>query len=206
MITAEQRSLAGKALLGITRPNRGSAMMPTRNPQAPWEGNHSPARFYNRVRMRVSGPDEHGNIVQKQLTPWVYNIANTYGLDSLAQMIGSGAAKTASNWISACRIGTGTTAATSTDTSLVASTASVVITQASFTNTYLGARTLAYLATFASNNPAGAASISEVALYCDSTATANNLAARSVLTGASSVNKGASDVIDMTYQLVLVTA
>lgn len=192
---------SANVLLGITRPHRGVARSETSNPSKLGD-NHSPGRMFNRVRMEVVGPD--GNT--KHQTPWVYNIMNTYGLDSLAQLIGSGAAKTASSWISAARIGTGVTAATSTDTSLVASTASVVITAASMTNTYAGARTLEYRMTFASNNPAGAASIQEIALYCDSTATANNLAARSVLTGASSVNKGASDVINVSYDIVFTTA
>lgn len=188
-------------LVGITRPYRGPGRSPCNNPVP-----HSGFISKNRVRFEVVGPNEQGEQVTKQQTPWVYNVMNTFGLDSLAQLIGSGAAKTASSWISACRIGTGATAAASTDTSLVASTASVVITAASMTNTYAGARTLEYRMTFASNNPAGAASIQEIALYCDSTATASNLACRSVLTGASSVNKGASDVINVSYDIILTTA
>jgi hypothetical protein len=193
---AERRRILG----GITRPWRGIAP-PVHNPLP-----HSGFEMRNRVRMQVVGPNADGKITTKQTTPWCYNIMNTFGLDSLAAMIGSGAVRTASSWISACRIGTGTTAATSTDAALVNSTASVVITAASMTNTYLTARTLEYRATFASNNPAGAASIQEVALYCDSTATTGNLAARSVLTGASSVNKGASDVINLSYDIIFTTA
>lgn len=197
----------GNILAGITKPHRPGFEPKAENPKIPGNLPHSGFHMKNRVRLEVVGPDEKtGEIVTKHRTPWSYNIMNTFGLDSLAAMIGSGAAKTASSWISACRIGTGTTAATSTDTSLVASTGSVVITAASMTNTYLTARTLEYKLTFASNNPAGAASIQEIALYCDSTATANNLAARSVLTGASSVNKGASDVIQASYDVLFTTA
>lgn len=127
----------------------------------------------------------------------------TFGLASLASMVGSGAGVNASTLISSMRIGTGTTAATSVDTALVASTAVVHITAASLTKTNLGNRTVEYQATFASNNPAGAAVINEVAIYCNSTAE-SQCAARSVL-GTNSVNKGASDQILVSYDNVYTT-
>ncbi len=103
------------------------------------------------------------------------------------------------------KIGTGVTAAASTDTALANSTGSVTMGNASFTKTNTGNRSVEYQATFASNNPAGAATITECGLYLNSTAD-SQCAARLVLTGASSVNKGASDVINVSYQLIFTTA
>ncbi len=178
-------------LKGITRPGRNDFTNP-----AP----HATPGMTNRVKLAVQGPD--GKI--KEETPWMENIMCTFGLASLASMVGSGAGVNASTLVSSMRIGTGTTAATSNDTSLVASTAVVHITAASLTKTNLGNRTVEFQATFASNNPAGAAQINEVAMYCNSTAE-SQAAARSVL-GTASVNKGASDQILVSYDVVFTTA
>lgn len=182
-----------KLLSGITRPSIGRGQF--RNPDP-----HAPIQLQNRIRVAVRGPD--GQI--KQITPWVHNIMTTFGLASLASMVGSGAGVNASTLVSTMKIGTGTTAATSSDVSLVASTAAVHITAASLTKTNLGNRTVEYQATFASNNPAGAAQINEVALFCNSTAD-SQAAARTVL-GTNSVNKGASDTINVSYDVVFTTA
>lgn len=179
------------SLRGITC----SGHTPFRNP-----GKHAAPGLRSRVRLQVVGPDG----VVKQTTPWVENIMCTFGLSSLASMVGSGAGVNASTLISACKIGTGTTAATSNDTSLVNSTGSVVITNAVMTKTNLGARTVEYQHTFSSNNPAGAAQITEVGLFCNSTAD-SQCAARTVLTGAQSVNKGASDQINLSYDVIFTT-
>lgn len=181
-------------LAGITRP--GGA--PFRNPNP-----HSPAAVHNRVRVRVVKPD--GTI--RSETPWLHNIMTTFGLASLASRVGtaSGAnVNTTTEFVSAMKIGTGNTAATSSDTSLVASTGSVTIGNASFTKTNLGNRTVEMQATFASNNPAGAAVINEVALFLNSTAD-SQAAARTVL-GTASVNKLSSDTIQVSYDLVFTTA
>lgn len=162
---------------------------------------HSPVAMQNRVRVAVRGPD--GEV--KEDTGWLYgNILNTFGLASLASMVGSGAGVNASTLCSAMKIGTGTTAETSTDAALVASTGSVVITAASLTKTNLGNRTVEYQATFASNNPAGAATINEVGLYCNSTADSQLLARKTL--GTASVNKGASDTINVSYDTIYTTA
>lgn len=184
---------AGLFLRGITRP--GALFSLPRNPV-----DHSPFKIQNRVRLAVG---KHGE-PPRYTTPWVYNIANTFGLASLASMVGSGAAVTASNLVSTMRIGTDTTAATSTDAGLGASTAQVNITAASLTKTNLGNRTVEYQATFASNNPAGTYVANEVGLFCNSTGN-NQLMARSVL-GTASVNKGASDTINCSYDLIFITA
>lgn len=181
---------------GLTRPLRGSP--PPTNP-AP----HSPVAIQNQIRLRVVDPD--GKV--RQETPWLTNILTTFGLASLASRVGtvSGAnANTTTEFVSAFKIGTGTTAATSNDTSLVASTGSVTIGNASFTKSNLAARTVEYQATFASDNPAGTAVINEVGLYLNSTAE-SQLAARIVL-GTASVNKLASDVIQASYRWGFTTA
>lgn len=168
-------------------------------PQNPKQ--HSPVAFQDRLRMQVVDPK--GKI--KEDTDWIYgNILNTFGLASLASMVGSGAGVNASTLVSAMKIGTGTTAETSTDSALVASTASVVITQASLTKTNLGNRTVEYQATFASNNVAGAYVINEVGLYCNSTADSQLLARKTL--GTASVNKGASDSLNISYDVIFTTS
>lgn len=181
---------------GLTRAALSPA--PLSNPSQ-----HSPFRIQNRLRVRVTGPDGE----TKQETPWLNNIMTTFGLASLASRVGtaSGAnVNTTTEFVSAMKIGTGTTAAASTETALVASTASVTIGNASFTKTNTGNRTVEYRATFASDNVAGTYVVNEVGLYLNSTAD-SQLAARSVL-GTASVNKGASDVINVSYQVIFTTA
>jgi hypothetical protein len=182
-------------LAGITR-RRGNT--PFKNPTP-----HSPLRIQNRIKVAVVGPD--GKV--RQETPWLDNIMTTFGLASLASRVGtaSGAnVNTTTEFVSAMKIGTGTQAATSNDTSLVASTGSVTIGNASFTKTNAGNRTVSYRATFASDNPAGSAVINEVGIYLNSTAE-SQIAARSVL-GTASVNKLASDTIQVSYDTVYTTA
>lgn len=190
-------------LEGITRfPTR---QIPIINP--PGDGKkHSPISIQNRVRAQIVGPDPDGNIVTKAETPWVDNILTTVGLASMASMIGSSAAVTASNWIQAIYVGTSATAPTSSDTTLGASTASITMGNASFTKTNTGAMTIEYRATFASNNPAGSYTLNEVGVYCNSTGTElqNSLAAHATL--ATNVSKGASDVVQLSYQVVFTTA
>lgn len=184
-----------RALAGITRPGRSDS--PPSNP-------HAGPGMSNRFRMRVVGPNNE----IKHETPWLYNIMNTFGLASVASRLGTNNFTTstiACEIVSAMKIGTGTTAATSTDASLVASTGSVTIGNASFTKTNLGNRTVEFQATFASNNPAGTAAITEVGMFCNSTAD-SQLFARAVLTGAQSVNKGASDTIQVSYDIIAITA
>lgn len=177
-------------LAGITTPGYG---LPPKNPEA-----HSPLYAFNVVRMKVVGPDGD---VKQEIGP-IKNIMCTSGLNQLCQLVATGGQ--ASSWISAGRIGTDTTAAASTQDALGASTGSVAITGASMSVSNLGARTARYLMTFASNNPAGVASIQEIGLFCNSTAN-SQLAARSVL-GTASVSKGASDAIQCSYDVVFSTS
>lgn len=186
------------SLSGITRP--GSA--PLKNPQ-----NHSPVPVQNRVRMEVWGPEDENKpeLVRKAVCEHVGNIMATFGLNRLCEIVATATDyhSNTQNWISAMRIGTHTQAEASGDDTLGASTASVNITEASMAASDAGDRTLRYVATFASNNPSGAAQINEVGLFCNSTAH-SQMAARSIL-GTDSVNKGASDEIRVSYDVVFTT-
>lgn len=164
---------------------------------------HSPFGVTSRARLAV-GP-EGGP--PREVTDWVENILTTFGLASLASRVGtaSGAnANTTTEFVSAIKIGTSTTAATSTDTALNASTASVTMGNASFTKTNVGNRTVEYQATFASNNPAGTAQINEIGLYLNSTADSQLF--NHIVLGTASVNKLASDTISASVDIVFTTA
>jgi hypothetical protein len=187
-------------LSGVTRPARrtGPQSYDDINPRK-----HSPLAVQNRVRVQVVGPDEAGQIVTKSDQLAVGNIMNTYGLSRLVSLL-AGGSMNASDWIGGMRIGTDNTAAASNDSRLLASTGSVDLTDAADV-TEAGARTLRCVATFASDNPAGAATIREIGIYASSNVT-TGLVARKDLTGAESVNKGASDSINVSYDLVFTTA
>lgn len=182
------------ALAGITRPGSSEFSNPRR---------HSPLGLQNRIRVQVVGPDEHGVQVTKQDQIIEGNIMATYGLSQLVSLL-AGGAMNCSDWIGGMRIGTDNTAAASTDSRLLASTGSIDLTDAADV-TEAGARTLRCVGTFASNNPAGAAQIREIGLYASSNVT-TGIVARLDLTGAQSVNKGASDSINVSYDVVLTTA
>ena len=187
-------------LEGITRPAR------RRNPQSFDDINprrHSPVGMQNRIRMQVVGPDVNGNIVTKEDKTVHGNIMATYGLSKLVSFL-AGGAMNCSDWIGGMRIGTDTTVATSNDTSLNTSTGSIDLTDAGDV-IEAGARTLRCVGTFASDNPAGAAQIREIAIYASSNVT-TGLVARKDLTGANSVNKGASDSINVSYDIIFTTA
>ena len=180
-------------LSGITRPGRSECSNPR----------HTPVGIYNRARLQVVGPNEHGQIVTKQTGEWAYNVMATYGLSKLVSFMGAGTV-TVTDWIGGLRIGTDNTGAVSTDTRLLASTGSIDLTDAGDV-TEAGARTLRCLGTFASDNPAGAAQIREIGIYASSNVT-TGLVNRIDLTGAQSVNKGASDAINVSVDVVFTTA
>lgn len=176
-------------LEGITRPGLAR---PPRNPHP-----HSPVLLLDRLTVEVVGPD--GRVKARRVKEG--NILTTFGLARLASMIGSGGE--ASNWVSAAAIGTGTTAAASTQSALVNSTAIVHMSQASMDASNVGNMTTRFVMTYASNNPAGAAVINECGLFATNAATAS-MVARAVL-GTASVNKGASDVIQMSHDVAFGT-
>jgi hypothetical protein len=176
-------------LAGITRP--AVAGTPFKNPNP-----HSGAWGYNRLTAEVVGPD--GQVKQRLERR---NVMATAGLTRLAVMLSSDT-DGASKWCSAMAIGTGTTAANSTQDSLVASTQIIHLSQASMVASNPGARTLQYNGTFASNG--NAAAINEVGLFATNAATAKMIA-RSVL-GTDSINRGTADEIRISYQVIFGTA
>lgn len=176
-------------LKGITRPGNAEVSNPR----------HSGLSIYSRAKLQLVGPD--GEI--KHDGGWAHNVMNTYGLSRLVSFLAAGTAETAS-WIAAMRIGTDNTVAASNDASLNATVGSTAVTDPGSV-IEAGARTLRCVATFASNNPAGAAQIREIGLYASTNAT-TGLVNRIDLTGANSVNKGASDSINVSIDVVFTTA
>lgn len=187
-------------LAGLTRPGDKQLALTAEdiNPRK-----HSPAAVQNRVYLQVVGPDELGKIVTKQDVVAEGNIMATYGLSRIVALL-AGGAMDASSWIGGMRIGTSITAIASSDNALGASTGSIDLTDAADV-VEAGARTLRCVGTFASNNPAGAAQIREIGIFASSNVSTGLVAGRE-LTGAESVNKGASDSINISYDLVFTTA
>lgn len=178
-------------LAGITR--RGNS--PLTNPKS---NGHSPTRFQNRIHFDVVGPDEHGEMVTKQQVRNVENLMVSFGLVRAAQFIATGTAA-GSTYASTMAIGTSTTAAATSQTSLVASTQLC----GTFSRSDQGNQTARYLATFGSDG--NAASIQEIGIFATNNAT-QSMICRSVLTGTQSVNRGASDQINVSYDIIATTA
>lgn len=180
-------------LEGITRPSRQGAEF--KNPPL-----HSPLGIQNVAHLEVVGPDEHGRPITKQKIEAHGNILVTYGLSRLVALL-AGGSMNASDWIGGMRIGTDSTAAGFSDSRLGASTQSVDLTDAGDV-IEAGARTLRCVATFASDGNSG--SIREIGVYASSNVT-TGLVNRIVLTGTQSVNRGASDSINVSMDFVFVS-
>lgn len=181
-------------LQGITR--RSLAHTPPTNPGSRLAP-HRPLLMQNRIRVQVLGPD--GEV--KADREHVGNIMATYGLNRLCELCATGG--DASNWVAKAAIGTHTVAESSTHDTLGSSVGSVAMTGASLVASDAGNRSLNYQMTFASDNPAGAATINEIGLFVSSNQT-TGMIARTML-GTDNVNKGASDSINATYQIVFTT-
>lgn len=191
-------------LEGITRVTRQEERgQQQARPPGPNNPRHSPISMHNRLRMEVVGPDEHGQQVTKQTVDHVHNVMATYGLSRIVALL-AGGSMDCSSWIGGMRIGTDNTAAVSTDSRLLASTGSIDLTDAADV-VEAGARTLRCVGTFASDNPAGAAQIREIGIYASSAVT-TGIVNRMDLTGAQSVNKGNSDEIRVSLDLIFTTA
>lgn len=175
---------------GITRPGWSEPINP---------GEHVPCPMRNRVIVEKISPDGKREKVIRD-----GNIMTTYGLNNLAELIASGAqAYSASNgWVRVMAVGTGDTAAASTDTTLANSTASVHISAASMVASDAGNRTLQYNATFDDSN---AYTIKEVGLFGTDDATGSAVA-RSVLAASDQVVKGTGDTVNVSYQVIFTTA
>ena len=177
-------------LEGITRPGWSDPINP---------GEHVPCPMRNRVIVEKHSPDGSSSRVIRD-----GNIMSTYGLNNLAELVASGTqAYSASNgWIRVMAVGTGTTAAASTDVTLANSTASVHISAASMVASDAGARTLQYNATF---DDANAYTINEVGLFGTNDATGSAVA-RTVLAASDQVVKGTGDTVNVSYQVIFTTA
>ena len=178
-------------LSGITR--RGNS--PFANPKG---GGHSPLVIQNRIHFDVVGPNEAGEIVTKQSVRDVANLMVSYGLITVAKMLSTGTAA-GSSFAQTMAIGTSTTATATTLDGLQASTQLC----GTFSRSDAGAQTARYLATFASNG--NACSVQEIGIFASNVASASMIC-RSVLTGTQSVNRGASDQINVSYDILATTA
>ena len=172
-------------LNGVTR--RGRAVFSNPVP-------HSPVRMQNRIHFDVVGPD--GQV--KQSVRNVENIMVTNGLVQAGKLL-STSTKAGSTWAQTMAIGTSNTAANSTQSGLLNSTQLC----GTFSRSDQGNMTARYLGTFASDG--NAASIQEIGIFASNVGN-DSMICRSVLTGTQSVNRGASDQINVSYDVVLTTA
>lgn len=173
-------------LAGVTRDGH----TPLTNP-----GDHSVMAAQDRVIIDLIGPD--GEV--KQHIDHQGNLLATYGINNLVERIATGGE--ASDWISAAAIGTDTTAANSTDDALGNSTQIVHLSAASMVLSDGGDMTLEVHMTYASDG--NAAEIHEHGIFGTNAATAK-MVARAVL-GTDSINRGASDEIRVTHEIIFAT-
>lgn len=171
-------------LKGITR----AGSNPITNPD-----DHSPIHIQNRFIAEVVGPD--GRV--KQRIDHQGNIMASYGLNRLSEFLATDAGG-GSAFANTMAIGTGSTAAATSDTGLGNSTQLC----GTFSRSDKGERTVEFQATFASDGNASA--IHEVGIFQTNQATASMIA-RSVL-GTDSINRGSADEIRASYQLIATTA
>lgn len=174
-------------LAGITRPGH----VPMTNPGQ--KEQHSPKRWQNRIDIDVVGPD--GTIKQK--VRGVENLMVSFGLNRAAEFLATGT-DAGSTFANTMAIGTSTTAAATSQDGLQASTQLA----GTFSRSDAGQQTARYLGTFASDG--NASEIHEVGVFGSNVATASMIA-RSVL-GTDSINRGASDEIRVTYDMIATTA
>lgn len=159
---------------------------------------HSPVCIQNKIHFDVVGPNESGDIVTKQRVRNVENIMATYGLASAGKML-STSTKSGSQWAQTMAIGTGTTVASSTHSGLINSTQLC----GTFSRSDQGNMTMRFLGSFDSTG--GAMSVQEIGIFASNVGN-DSMICRSVLTGTQSVNRGASDVIQVSYDVILTTA
>lgn len=177
-------------LMGVTR--YGTKFADIVNP-----GEHSPIIANDRIILeKVSSDGGSEKVVQEG------NVACTIGLNHLCELLAS-STKTftaTDGWVQAMCIGTDSTAAASTQTSLLAFTASHHI--SNLTRSDAGNRTLEYQATFADTD--NSYTIAEVGLMAS---LGNGSAiARSDLAATNQINKGLNDTVNISYQLVFSTS
>lgn len=172
------------ALAGIT--HRGSK--PVTNPTQ-----HTPVRLQDRIILEKHTPDGQ---VQRVIQEG--NVLCSFGLDNLAQQVAEEAISHV--WIEGMGIGTDTDTPASTVDSLAASTK--FLSGASCVISDLGARTVEARATFSDGD---GYSIKEVGLFYSNVATASCIAYSS-LNVTDQVIKGTADTVNVSYQVIFVTA
>lgn len=185
--------VSSNVLSGITRRGRSMVQNPGGMP-SPGKFPHSPIKIRNLIHFDVVGPD--GKI--KQRVRNVENIMVTNGLAQAAKML-STSTRSGSQWAQTMAIGTDSTAGNSTQSGLLASTQLC----GTFSRSDLGNMTARYLATFGSDG--NAASIREIGIFASNVGN-DSMICRSALTGTQSVNRGASDQINVSYDIVFTTA
>jgi len=157
---------------------------------------HLPLRLQNRIVGKVRDR-ETGELKQEFVHQG--NIMATYGLNNLIERMATGGE--ASDLVHAMAVGTHTQAEASGNTGLYASTAIAYLSAASMAVSDKGDLTCEYQATF---DDANAYALHEVGLLGTNDAT-GSLIARSML-GTDSINKGAGDTVEITYQIIAGTA
>jgi len=169
-----------KALSILRRRDRGNPQNPT---------GHSPLAFQNRIIADVVGPD--GTV--KQHIDHRGNILCQLGINHAMEWL-STSTTAGSAFAQTLAIGTHTAAENSTHTGLLASTQLC----GTFTRSDAGSYTARFNGTFASDG--NASEIHEVGLMYSNVGN-DSLIARSML-GTDSINRGASDEIQVTYDLI----
>lgn len=176
------------SLAGITRRSSNRRVGDIPNPVP-----HLPLGLQNRVIIEQRGPT--GRLKKRVVKEGNYVV--DYGLSRVASILGTTADSASRLGIGVC-FGTGTTAATNNQTSLIASTVS-----ASAVTPAVSGVSANYACSVASGTTGV---LSEIGLFEKSTAYTGSMIARLVLTGTQVVTLGVSDTINATYQIVCKTA
>lgn len=157
---------------------------------------HCPLTIQNRIRYRVRDRLT-GEVKQEGMVEG--NVLTTFGLNNLGERMVTGG--DASDLVHMMAVGTQTTAEASDNSGLYAGTNSVYLSQASMAVSDKGAMTVEFQATF---DDGSAYEIHEVGLM-GTNLMANSLVARAMV-GTDSINKGVSDEVHYSYQVIIGTA
>lgn len=129
--------------------------------------------------------DEHGNIKEVRK---LKNIVTDLGKAWIAARMSAAGTPVAMGWMA---IGTGTTAAVSTQTTLISEAA-----RSALASTTVSTNTVTYIATFGAGSGTGA--VTEAAIF--NAVTAGTMLNRTTF---SAINKGASDTISITWVITI---
>jgi len=157
---------------------------------------HLPLRLQNRIIGRVR--DKATGEVKQEFCHQG-NVMATYGLNNLIERMATGGE--ASDLVHMGAVGTHTQVEASGNTGLYAGTNSVFLSQAAMAVSAKGELTVEYQMTF---DDGSIYEVHEVGLLGTNNM-ANSLIARAML-GTDSINKGAADEINISYQIIASTA